>query len=95
LQGVDHPLGVMMMPYTQLDTKQDTKVMPDLEDYLTTEDAAKKLGFHVKSIRYMVYNGTLEGLKVGRSLLVSKKSIKEYLEKTSGMSKNDPRRGKN
>ena len=68
--------------------------MPDLNEYMSTDEAAKLLGFHVQSVRYMVNNQTLEGIKVGRSWLVSRESVKEYLEKTRSMSKHDPRRGK-
>jgi len=66
--------------------------MPDLEEFLTTKEAAKKLGFNVRSIPYMIKSRTLEGVRFGRSWLVSKKSVQEYRKKTEGMSKNDPRR---
>jgi excisionase family DNA binding protein len=69
--------------------------MPDLADYMTTEEAARKLGFHVKSIRNMLASGKLEGIKVGTAWLVSRKSVEKYLKETAGMSKNDPRRGQN
>jgi excisionase family DNA binding protein len=68
--------------------------MPDLAEFMTTTEAAKVLGFNKTSIRNMVYNGTLECQRFGRSLLVSRKSVHEYLKKTKGMAKNDPRRGK-
>ncbi|MEP7135802.1 MAG: helix-turn-helix domain-containing protein [Chloroflexota bacterium] len=66
--------------------------MPDLNEFMTTAQAAKKLGFHVKRIPTMVRNKTLDGIRFGRVWLVSKKSIQDYLKKTDGMSKNDPRR---
>ena len=66
--------------------------MPDLAEFMTTEDAARVLGFHVQSIRHLVYKNKLEGIRFGRSLLIPKKAVKEYLEKTMGMNKNDPRR---
>jgi excisionase family DNA binding protein len=66
--------------------------MPDLTEFLTTQEAAEKLGFHVKSIPGMVRNKTLDGLRFGHAWLVSKRSVQDYLEKTKGMSKNDPRR---
>ena len=41
----------------------------------------------------MIKNKTLDGTKIGgKTWLVSKKSVTEYLKKTEGMSKNDPRR---
>jgi len=66
--------------------------MPDLEEFYATQEAADKLGFNVRSIPYMIKNNTLEGRRFGRSWLVSKKSVAEYLKKTDGMSKNAPRR---
>jgi excisionase family DNA binding protein len=79
-----------MIDITQ-DKPQDL-TMPDLEEFMTTREAAEKLGFHVKTIPMMLRNQTLEGIRFGRSWLVSKKSVKEYLNHTKGMSKNDPRR---
>lgn len=66
--------------------------MPDLAEFMTTQEAAKILGFNARSIPYMIKTKTLEGVKFGRAWLVSKKSVKEYMKKTEGMSKNDPRR---
>lgn len=71
---------------------KQTATMPDLDNYLTTKQAAKRLGFNVRSIPYMLKNNTLEGIRVGRAWLVSKKSVQEYLDKTKGLTKNDPRR---
>lgn len=66
--------------------------MPDLNEFMTTQEAAQKLGFNVRSIPYMVKSKTLDGVRFGRSWLVSRKSVKDYLKKTEGLSKNDPRR---
>ncbi len=66
--------------------------MPDLAEFMTTKEAAKELGFHVKRIPTMVRNKTIDGIRFGRSWLVSRKSVQDYIEKTKGMSKNDPRR---
>jgi len=72
--------------------KKQKDTMPDLAEYMTTQEAAMKLGFHVKSIQNMVKNKTLEGVRFGRAWLVSRKSVQDYFEKTKDMSKNDPRR---
>ena len=72
--------------------KKQKDTMPDLAEFMTTQEAAEKLGFHVKTIPMMVRNKTLEGVRFGRAWLVSRKSVAEYLKKTEGMSKNDPRR---
>ena len=66
--------------------------MPDLEEFMTTREAAKKLGFNVRTIPGMMKDKELEGMRFGRAWLVSKKSVNEYLKKTKGMNKNDPRR---
>ena len=72
--------------------KPHEKAMPDLAEFMTTKEAAKILGFHVKRIPTMVKNNTLDGVRFGRAWLISKKSVDDYLKKTNGMSKNDPRR---
>jgi len=81
-----------MIDLTQSKTLPHETTMPDLEEFMTTKEAAEKLGFNVRSIPYMIKNKTLDGRRFGRSWLVSKKSVQEYRKKTKGMSKNDPRR---
>lgn len=68
------------------------KIMPDILDFYTTDEAAKVLGYSVASIRQMVFKKKIESIRLGRSILIPKKAVKAYLEKTKGMSKNDPRR---
>jgi len=82
-----------MMDFTQTGKPIPAdSTMPDLNEFMTTQEAAEKLGFNVRSIPYMIKSETLEGVRFGRSWLVSRKSVKKYLKKTEGMSKNDPRR---
>ncbi len=81
-----------MMDLTISKTVEHEKTMPDLAEFMTTKDAAKKLGFHVKTIPGMMKDKELDGIRFGRAWLVSRKSVRDYLEKTKGMSKNDPRR---
>lgn len=70
--------------------------MPDLAEFMTTEDAAKILNLHVVTIRNMIRTKKLEGVKIsGKTWLVSKKSVEKYRRETLEMSKNDPRRGRN
>ncbi len=69
-----------------------SETMPDLNEFMTTQEAAKILGFTVASVRQMVFKKKLESMRFGRSILIPKKVVKDYLEKTKGMSKNDPRR---
>ena len=67
--------------------------MPDLADYMTTEEAAKRLGYHLESIRRMLRDKELDGVKLGREWLVSRKSVEKYLKDNAGLGKFDPRRG--
>ena len=80
-----------MLPAVFSKTKKN-HTMPDLAEFFTTEEAARELGFTAMSVRHLVYKKKIEGVRFGRSLLIPKKAVKEYLEKTKGMSKNDPRR---
>jgi excisionase family DNA binding protein len=72
--------------------KTQTATMPDLNEFMTTQEAAKKLGFTIASVRQMVFKKKLDSTRFGRSILIPKKAVEEYLKKTKGMSKNDPRR---
>jgi excisionase family DNA binding protein len=74
-------------------TKNQT--MPDLNEFISTDDAAKLLNLHVVTIRNMIRTKKLEGVKIsGKTWLVSKKSVEKYRRETVDMSKNDPRRGR-
>lgn len=66
--------------------------MPDLAEYMTTNEASEKLGLTIRAVNRLVASKKLEGVRVGRMYLISRASIKSYLEKTKDMSKNDPRR---
>jgi len=81
-----------MIDLTQSKSKTHDITMPDLEEFMTTEEAAKKMGFTIASVRNLVYKKKLESMRFGRAILIPKKAVKEYLEKTKGMSKKDPRR---
>jgi excisionase family DNA binding protein len=81
-----------MIDFIQSKTLPQDAIMPDLEEFLTTEEAAKKLGFTIASVRNLVYKNKLESVRFGRSILIPKKAVKEYLDKTRGMNKKDPRR---
>jgi excisionase family DNA binding protein len=81
-----------MMDLTK--TISSDNAMPDLDEFYTTEEAAEKMGFHVVSVRNLIYKNKLESIKVGTAVLIPKRAVKEYLEKTRGMNKNDPRRRK-
>ncbi len=66
--------------------------MPDLADYMTTQDAAEKLGFHVEHIRRMRRQGKLKGKKVGSMWFILRQSVIDYQTENSGLAKFDPRR---
>jgi excisionase family DNA binding protein len=81
-----------MMDLAPATTQTLEKAMPDLAEFMTTDQAAKALGFTVESVRNLVYKKKLDSTRFGRSVLIPKKAVKEYLAKTRGMSKHDPRR---
>ena len=72
-------------------TPQGTK-MPDLEEFMTTQEASEKPDLTIRAVNRLVANKKLEGIRVGRMHLISRVSIRSYLDKTRDMSKNDPRR---
>jgi excisionase family DNA binding protein len=81
-----------LLTHTISQTQTRKPTMPDLSEFMTTQEAAEKLGYSVGSIRNMVYQKKLDGIRFGRSLLIPKKAVKDYLEQTKGMNKHDPRR---
>jgi excisionase family DNA binding protein len=79
-----------------LDTRSNfstVQTMPDLTNYMTTQEAADRLRYHVEHVRRMLREGDLQGQKVGYMWFVSKQSLDDYLAKTAGLEKFDPWRG--
>jgi excisionase family DNA binding protein len=66
--------------------------MPDIEEFMTTQEAAEKLELTIRAVNRLVANKKLEGRKIGRMYLISRASVRSYGDKTKDMSKNDPRR---
>jgi excisionase family DNA binding protein len=67
------------------------KQMPDLEEYMTVEEAAEILGFHPESVRRLLRDEILQGKKWRREWLALRKSIQEYSEKVSDNKHNSKR----
>lgn len=83
-----------MIDFTFTDTEdkfQETP-MPDLAEFMTTQEASEKLDLTIRAVTRLVTGKKLEGIRVGRMHLISRMSVKSYLDKTKNMSKNDPRR---
>jgi excisionase family DNA binding protein len=74
-----------------LERKRD---MPDLNEFISTEEAAEKLKYHVEHVRRMMREGSIAGLKIGRTWLVRREALDSYMKRTSKMAKHDPRRNK-
>jgi excisionase family DNA binding protein len=68
------------------------QTMPDIEEFMTTQEAAEKLDLTIRAVNRLVAGNKLDGIRVGRMHLISRASVKSYLDKTRDMSKNDPRR---
>jgi excisionase family DNA binding protein len=81
-----------MMDHTRLKSAPYDKTMPDLNEFMTTQEADEKLDLTVRAVNRLVASKKLEGIRVGRMYLISRVSVKSYLDKTRDMSKNDPRR---
>jgi excisionase family DNA binding protein len=68
--------------------------MPDLNEFISTEEAAEKLEYHVEHVRRMMREGSIAGLKIGRTWLVRREALDSYMKRTASMAKHDPRRNK-
>lgn len=67
--------------------------MGELEEWVSTEDAAKLTGYHIKYLRELVRKGRILARKVSRDWLVNRKSLLAYKAKMDslGTAKHDPR----
>ncbi len=61
-----------------------------MPDYLTVEEAAEMLGYHVQYVRKMARTGKLRADKKSRVWLIHRKSVEDYLRETAGKVKHDP-----
>jgi len=68
--------------------------MPDLNEFISTEEAAERLKYHVEHVRRMMREGSIAGLKIGRTWLVKREALDSYMKRTAKMAKHDPRRNK-
>lgn len=68
--------------------------MPELKDFVTTEEAARILRYHVEHVRRLLREGRLDGERAGSVWLVLRRSVEEYREQTAGLGKFDPRKGR-
>ncbi|GEM_PF-3575293 len=66
--------------------------MPDLKDYMTTEEAAAKMTVNLEYLRQMIRKKKMPAVKIGRDWLVFKNDVETYVKKTKTLAKNDPRR---
>ncbi len=57
-----------------------------LNSYLSTEEAAKTLGYTRQHIRVLIYEGRLKGERIGKSWLVSRSSVEDYIMKKRNLS---------
>ncbi len=85
-------MNILTNPHKERRFSITPQPMPDLAEFMTTEEAAEVLGFTVASVRQLVYKKKLDSIRVGRAILIPKNVVRDYKEKTAGMSKNDPRR---
>jgi excisionase family DNA binding protein len=67
--------------------------MDELKEWLSTEDAAKLTGYHVKYLRRLVRKKRIVARKISRDLLINRKSLLAYKAKMDslGTAKHDPR----
>jgi excisionase family DNA binding protein len=52
----------------------------DLREYITTRQAADLLGLVVTSVNHLLYDGKLQGIKIGRDWFIYRPSIENYLK---------------
>ena len=58
---------------------ESDSTMPDLEEFMTTQEASEKLDLTIRAVTRLVTSKKLEGIRVGRMHLISRMSVKSYL----------------
>ncbi len=81
-------------PLNDRRTKPTKNTMPDLNEFMTTQEAAEKLGFTLQGVSKLIRQNRLSAVRFGKVYFVLKESVKTYQETTKGKSKNNPHRGK-
>ena len=66
---------------------------PRMPDYLTAEEVAGILGYHVKYVRRMAKDGKLQADKKAGIWLIYRDAVEAYRASVAGKSKHDPTRG--
>ncbi len=61
--------------------------MPDLTEYIETSQAAEKLHYHIEHVCRMMRERGLQGIKLGHTWLVQRKSLEGDVAKTAQISK--------
>jgi len=51
------------------------------KDLISLKDAARKFRLSQTSLRNYILNGRLEGLKIGRNWVTTKKAVEDYLRR--------------
>jgi excisionase family DNA binding protein len=69
-----------------------------MEQYLTSEQVAKKLQVHPFTVLKYLKSGKLKGVKIGRMYRIKESDVEKFLEKgsttsTSSEAPSEPRRG--
>jgi len=65
-----------------------------MDDVMTTKEAAEILEIAPESVARLVRQGTLRGERFGRSWMIYRSSVEEYLEQNKDKAKSEPTRGK-
>jgi excisionase family DNA binding protein len=63
------------------------------DEYLTTDEVAEELGYHVESVRRIIRERKLDAEKIKGVWLIRRRSLEAYKQATEGKSKHDPTRG--
>jgi excisionase family DNA binding protein len=53
----------------------------------TTSEAAKRLGLHPETVRKFLRNGTLQGVKIGKSHRIEESELVAYVERLKAATK--------
>ena len=61
--------------------QRGVEFLPMFDDWITTEEAVSLSGYNMLHLRRLIREGKVQGQKFGRTWMVDKNSLLDYLEK--------------
>jgi excisionase family DNA binding protein len=68
------------------------RAMQDVVGYISTEEAARRSGYHVNHIAVLAHSGRLLARRVGRRWLIDERALEAFVTNKRGRKRGRPRK---